>query len=164
MSEAGPRACQPPPTHTPSHCLVGFLPLSFWFLLFSFCLCLCLSLFFSLALYSSLCLTFPPSLCLSLSKCMSTYIESESPNFGFKLILQLLFFFNAFPQCCVLCHCGRVRSSVNRRMHTLHICGNGAGGAPRQAQVLLAGRGAPAGKNSCLQECIPVHTHALEGI
>ena len=142
MSEAGPRTCHPPPTHTPSHCLVGFLPLSlflflarrsrfpslslcappFWFLLFSFCLCLCLSLFFSLALYPSLCLTFPPSLCLSLSKCMSTYIESESPNFGFKLILQLLFFFNAFPQCCVLCHCGRVRSSVNRRMHTLHIC------------------------------------------
>jgi len=38
-------------------------------------------------------------------------------------------------------------------MHTLHICGHGAGGGPRQALVFLAGRGAPAGNHSCLQEC-----------
>ena len=33
---------------------------------------------------------------------------------------------------------------------------HGAGGAPRQAQVLVAGRGAPAGPHSCRQECIPI--------
>ena len=34
-----------------------------------------------------------------------------------------------------------------RHVYSVH----GAGGAPRQAQVLLAGRGAPAGTHSCLQ-------------
>jgi len=34
----------------------------------------------------------------------------------------------------------------------VHLCAPGAGGAPRQAQVLLAGRGAPAGIHSCRQE------------
>jgi hypothetical protein len=33
---------------------------------------------------------------------------------------------------------------------TIH--GHGAGGAPRQAQVLLAGRGAPTGTHCCRQE------------
>ena len=34
----------------------------------------------------------------------------------------------------------------------ISLCVHGAGGAPRQARVLLAGRGAPAGIHSCRQE------------
>ena len=45
-------------------------------------------------------------------------------------------------------HMKTLKSSVQQRNSQV----NGAGGAPRQAVVLLAGRGAPAGKNSCWQE------------